>query len=174
MAWITQNSGSATIETRTEPYLTDDLKQELERDVVSRYPQRRAAALPVLHAIQDRHGWLPPQAIDEAAAFLGITAADMLDTASFYEEFWLKPKGKYVLWVCQSISCELMGEHSLMARVKEKLGIEVGETTEDGKFTLMHVECLGACGGAPCALVNHKLHENLTAENFENVLDALE
>lgn len=174
MAWITKNSAGTQIDRRDQPYLTDELKQKLEAEVLTRYPTRRAATLPVLHALQEAHGWLPYQAIEEAAAFLGVEASETLDTATFYEEYWLKPHGKYVIWLCQSLSCELMGEGSLTDRVKKKLGIDVGETTEDGKFTLMKVECLGSCGTAPCALVNEKLHENLTIENFEQVLDSLE
>jgi len=97
----------------------------------------------------------------------------MLDTASFYEEFWLQPKGKYVIWVCQSVSCEIMRHDRIIDAISDKLGIEPGETTEDGRFTLMHVECIGACGGAPAALVNEKLHENLTPENVGRILDEL-
>ena len=110
----------------------------------------------------------------EVAGFLDLSAAEVLDTASFYEEYWLSPKGKYVVWVCQSISCELLGQVDLLNQIKQKLGIDVGETTADGRFTLMTVECLGSCGTAPCALVNEKLYENITTENFENVLDGLD
>ena len=97
----------------------------------------------------------------------------MFDTATFYEDFWLKPKGKYLIGVCQSISCELLGQRQLMEKISDKLGISEGETTEDGRFTLITMECLGSCGTAPCALVNETLHENLTVENFEWMLDAL-
>ena len=174
MAWITKNSAGTQIERRAEPYLDEAMKQRLEREVVVRYPQRRAAALPVLHALQEKYGYLPYQALEEAAEFLAVSPAQLLDTVTFYEEFWLKPHGKYVIWICQSLSCELLGEPSLTQRISAKLGVAVGETTRDGKFTLMKVECLGSCGTAPCALVNEKLHENLTVENFERILDSLE
>lgn len=174
MAWITKNSAETQIDRRDQPWLDDELKAMLEKDVLVRFPNKRAAALPTLHAIQDKHGYLPYQAIEEAADFLEIAAAELLDTVTFYEEYWLKPHGKYVIWVCQSLSCEIMGEPTLTDRLTEKLGIAVGETTDDGRFTLMKVECLGSCGTAPCALVNHKLHENITPQNFEQVLDALE
>lgn len=173
MAWISKNSAGMEIDRRSQPYLDDALKQELE-PIVARYPKRQAATLPVLHAIQERVGYLPYQSLEETAAFLGVDAAEVLDTATFYEEFWLEPKGKYVVWLCQSISCEIMGEKPLTQRLSEHLGVEPGQTTPDGKFTLMKVECLGACGGAPCALVNEKLHENLTADNFVQVLDSLD
>ena len=173
MPWITKTSATMQIERRDEPYLDEQLSAQLEADVLPRYPTRQAATLPVLHAIQEKHGWLPHQAIEEAAAFVGVSAAEMLDTASFYEEYWLQPKGRYVVWVCQSLSCDLMNQSRLLEHIKRKLGIEVGQTSEDGKFTLMTVECLGSCGTAPCALVNETLHENLTMQNVEGVLDAL-
>lgn len=173
MAWITKNSATMRVDRRSEPYVDDAMKAQLE-PIVGRYPVRRAAALMVLHAIQDRYGHLPYQAIEEAADFLQITAPELLDTATFYDEYFLQPKGKYVIWVCQSLSCEIMGSTRLVDRVREKLNIEVGETTDDGRFTLRHVECLGACGGAPCALVGEKLHEYLTPENLDQVLDGLE
>ena len=174
MAWITKYSATLQVERQAEPYLDESLRAKLEAEIVPRYPTRQAATMPVLHAIQDAHGWLSQQAIEEAAQFLGLPAAEVLDTATFYEEYWLQPKGRYVIWVCQSISCELLGEPRLLDRIKQTLGIEVGQTTEDGKFTLMTVECLGSCDTAPCALINEKLHENLTSENFERLLDSLE
>jgi len=173
MAWITKNSATYEVDRRDEPLFSDDLKQSIESDIIPRYPTRQAATLPVLHALQEQHGWLPYQAIEEAADFLEIPASTVLDTATFYEEFWLKPKGKYVIWICQSISCELKGSITLLDQVREKLGIEPGQTTEDGRFTLMNVECLGSCGTAPCALVNEDLHETINYDNFAEVLDRL-
>jgi NADH-quinone oxidoreductase subunit E len=173
MAWLTKNSATTQIDRRSEPYVDEAMKSQLE-PIVQRYPTRRAAALMVLHAVQDKVGYLPYQAIEEAAAFLDITPPELLDTATFYEEFFLQPKGRHVIWVCQSLSCEILGSEDLVSRVRDKLGIEPGETTPDGRFTLMHVECLGACGGAPCALVGEKLHENLTPLNLDEVLDNVE
>ena len=174
MAWITKNSGTMEVERRDEPYIDARLREKIENDILPRYPRKQAGTLPVLHLLQEEHGWLPYQAMEEAAEVLEVAPSEVLDTATFYEEFWLEPHGKYVIWLCQSISCEIMGEPSLTQRIGEHLGIEPGETTEDGKFTLMKVECLGACGGAPCGLVNEKLHENINADNFAQVLDALE
>jgi NADH-quinone oxidoreductase subunit E len=173
MAWIVKNSGGMTIDRRPEPYLDDQLKATLEAEVLPRYPNKRAATLPVLHAIEAKHNWIPYQAIEEAGAFLGLNPAEVLDTASFYEMFHLQPKGKYLIMVCQSISCELLGNETLMHKLEQKLGIEAGQTTDDGKFTLTHAECLGSCGTAPCALVNEKLHENLTVENLDRIIDSL-
>lgn len=174
MAWITKNSATMQIERRDEPYLTDELRKKLDDTYAHRFPSRQAMTLPVLHAIQEEYGYLPYQAIEEAAAFLGLEASTVLDTATFYEEYFLEPKGKYTIWICQSLSCELLNEASLTDRIRRKLDIEPGETTADGRFTLMKVECLGSCGTAPCALVNETLHENLTAENLDKIIDELD
>jgi NADH-quinone oxidoreductase subunit E len=173
MAWIMKNSGGAVIERREGPYLDEAMKADLEARILPRYPTRRAAALPVLHALQDRYQWVPHQAIEEAAQFLGLQPAEVLDTASFYEMFWLRPKGKYLVMVCQSISCELCGHHGLLEALRAKLGIDPGQTTPDGKFTLADVECLGSCGTAPCALINETLYEDLTPQKLSGVLDKL-
>lgn len=174
MAWITQNSTEpSNLGRRAEPYLSPALRERFERDYIPRYPTRRGALIQVLHAIQDEVGWLPMQAMEEVAQFIGVAPSQVVDTATFYEEFFFKPRGKYTLWVCQSVSCEIMGSSALQEKISDKLGIHHGETTKDGKFTLMHVECIGACGGAPCALCNHKLHENLSPDNVDAVLDAL-
>ncbi len=174
MAWIVKNSATMKIDRREQPWLDDALKAELEANVLPSYPTKQAATLPVLHAVQHKHNWIPLQAIEEVADFLGLSHAQVMDTATFYEDFWLKPKGKYLIMVCQSITCELMGQVGLLERIKAKLGIDVGQTTQDGRFTLMAAECLGSCDTAPVALVNEKLYESITATNFERILDDLE
>lgn len=170
MAWITKNSAGQQVDRRPTPYVDDEMKRQLE-PIVQRYPVRRAAALMVLHAIQDKYGYLPYQALEEAAVFLETPAPQLLDTATFYDEYFLQPKGKHVIWVCQSLSCEILGSDGLVDAVREKLGIEPGETTDDGEFTLMHVQCLGACGGAPCALVGERLVEYLTPTALGRAID---
>jgi len=173
MAWQMKNSAGMQIERRPEPYLTEEMKQGFEADLLPRYPTRRAATLPILHAIGDKYGWVPYQAIEEIAAFLGLQASEVGDTASFYEMFHLAPKGKYLIQVCQSISCELTGHEGIMHAIEKKLNVGVGATTGDKKFTLIHVECLGSCGTGPCCLINDKLHENLTPEKMTKLLDDL-
>jgi len=174
MAWIMKNSAGTVIDRREEPYFDDAMKQQLEDELMPKYPTRRAATLPVLHAIQAKFGYLPYQAIEEAAAFLETTPAEVLDTASFYDQYQTEPQGRYTLWVCHSLSCELMGQPDLLKRVQAKLGVGPGETTDDGKFTLRTAECLGSCGTAPCALVNDVLHETIDADAFEKALEELE
>ena len=172
MAWIVENRRTS-YEKRTEPYLTDEMKAHLSAKYFPRYPTKRAVLLPALHYVQHAYNWIPMQAIEEVAAFLEISPAEALDTASFYEEYWLKPKGKYLIQVCRSLACELCGSKQLTAHCRKALGIEVGETTADGRFTLVELECLGSCGTAPVALVNEVLHENLTVEQLDKVLSEL-
>lgn len=171
MAWLTKNSGTMRIARRDEPYLTPALRDMISRTYLPRYETKQGALLPTLHAVQAEWGWLPHQAMIEIADFLGISPAEVIDTASFYEEYWLRPKGENIVWVCRSIACEFCGHQQILDACRNKLGIEPGETTDDGKFTLMEVECLGSCGTAPVALVNHDLHENLTPQNIEKALD---
>jgi NADH-quinone oxidoreductase subunit E len=173
MAWITENRRTATFERRAEPYLTEALKAELSSTYFPRYPNKRAVLLPALHRVQHEYNWIPPQAMEEIGAFLDLAPAEVLDTASFYEEYWLKPKGKYLLQVCRSLSCEICESGKLTEHLKKKLNVEVGETTDDKKFTLIELECLGSCGTAPAALINEVLHENLTVEKLDAELAKL-
>jgi NADH-quinone oxidoreductase subunit E len=173
MAWIAENRRTAVGQKSDTPLLTDEMKKLLQEKYFPRYPTRRAVLLPALHLIQHHHGWIPAQAMEELAAFLELSPAEVMDTATFYEEYWLKPKGRYLIGVCRSLSCELCGSNELTQHLRNKLGIEIGQTTADGKFTLIEMECLGACGTAPVALVNDVLHEELTAQNIDRILAAL-
>jgi len=143
----------------------------LERATLPRYATKRAALLPTLHAVQEEHGWLPPQAIEEIAAFLDLSPAETLDTASFYEEYHLKPRGEHVIGVCRSVACEFCGSPAVTDACREALGVEVGETTPDGKFTLLELECLGSCGSAPAALFDHDLHETVGPERLRAIIE---
>jgi NADH-quinone oxidoreductase subunit E len=173
MAWIVKPSATQQVEHRSEPYLTESMIAQLRDEVLTRYPTKQAAILPVLHEIQHHWNWIPWQAIEEAATLLDLKPADVYDTASFYEEFFLQPKGKYLVQICQSIACEMCGHAKLLDKIREKYDVEPGETTDDGKFTLMTVECLGACDFAPAALVEGRLHEKVSWEQLEAVLDNL-
>src|SRR3954467_10552897 len=172
MAWIVEDRRKSH-EKRAEPYLTDDMKIDIAKKYFPRYPTKRAVLLPALHAIQHEYNWIPMQAIEEVAEFLEMAPAEALDTATFYEEYWLKPKGKYLLQVCRSLSCELCGSRPITDHIRKKLNIEVGETTPDGKFTLIELECLGACGNAPVALVNDVIYEDLKLDDLDRILGGL-
>lgn len=173
MAWIVENRREQSVKTSDTPYLTDEIKTLLREKYFPRYPTKRAVLMPALHIIQHTYDWIPMQALEELAEFLEIAPAEALDTASFYEEYWLKPKGKYLIGVCRSLACEICKGHELTDHVRRKLGIEVGQTTADGRFTLIEMECLGSCGTAPVALCNETLHEELTPEKLDAIIASL-
>mgnify|MGYP001351537725 CR=1 FL=1 len=174
MAWITKPSATQKVERRGEPYLTDAMQATLRNDYIPRFETTMACILPALHLIQHEYGWVPKQAMDEIARFLEVAPADVFDTATFYEEYWLKPKGKVLISVCRSIACEFCGQQQITDAVRARLGIEVGETTDDGKFTLVELECLGACGGAPAILMGETLHEKITPEQVVAIIEQVE
>ena len=171
MAWITKDSAAARVERRDEPYLTPDMRRDLTDNVLPRYEDKKGALLPALHMIQHAEGWIPPQALIEIAEFFDIAPADVLDTASFYEEFWLNPRGKHLIAVCRSIACEICNHKAITDACRRKLDVEPGETTDDNLFTLVELECLGSCATAPVALIDETLHENLTPAKIESLID---
>ncbi len=173
MAWITENRRTAIVEKPSTPYLTEELKAELRDKYFPRYPTKRAVLLPALHLVQHAYNWLPTAALEEIADFLEISPAEVMDTVTFYDEYWLKPKGKYLVGVCRSLACEVCDGNKLTEHLKQKFNVDVGDTSADGKFTLIEMECIGSCGTAPAALVNEVLHENLTVEKFDAVVNAL-
>ena len=173
MAWTAENRRTVRPEVGDKPFLTDDIKRELRERYFPRYPTKRACLLPALHLVQHAHNWIPMRAVEEVAEFLEVAPAEALDTATFYEEYWLRPKGKYLIGVCRSLACEVCGHERIVDRLKEKLGVDVGETTADGRFTLVELECLGSCGTAPVAIVNDVLHEDIVPDRFEAFLDKL-
>ncbi len=172
MPWLSEDRRSSLAK-EGKPLLTDELKKVLEEKYFPRYPSKRAVLLPALHLVQHEYNWLPPQAIEEIASFLEIAPAEALDTASFYEEYWLKPKGKYLLQVCRSLTCEICGSEKLRNHLQNKLKVEPGETTADKRYTLVELECLGACGSAPVVMINETLYEDMTTDQLDEILEAL-
>jgi NADH-quinone oxidoreductase E subunit len=173
MAWITKNSATAKIERRDQPYLTGSMREELRSRILPRYERPRGALLPALHMIQHAYGWIPHQAMLEIAEFLELHPAEVLDTAGFYEEYWLRPRGEHLIAVCRSIACEVCGHEQITDAIRRHLNIDVGETTDDGLFTLVEIECLGSCDTAPVALVDETLHERLTPARIIEIIDRL-
>lgn len=141
--------------------------------LLTRYPNREAAILPTLYLAQREFGHLSDEAIMYVADLLGFTPARIYGVATFYTMYNKKPVGKYHLQVCRNLSCSLMGAEHLIERVSEKLGVQPGETTADGRFTLSTVECLGSCGTAPVMQVNDDYYENLSEESIDAILDGL-
>lgn len=149
------------------------MREELHRRIIPRYPVKRAALLPALHMVQREFGWISRTAMEQIAGLLEISPAEVLDTASFYEEYRLAPGGRHLLQVCRSLTCEICGKREILEHLRRRLGIEPGQTTPDGKFTLVEVECLGSCATAPAMLCNDVLLENLTCEKLDRLLDGL-
>jgi NADH-quinone oxidoreductase subunit E len=142
-------------------------------EIVARYPTPRAAMLPVLWIVQGEQGWISPEAMEWIGDRLDCSAASVEAVVGFYTMFDAAPVGKYKLQVCRTLSCELMGARKLIDHLRERLGIEPGDTTDDGMFTLQEVECLGSCGTGPMLQCNFQYHENLSLERIDALLDEL-
>ena len=139
--------------------------------MVTLYPLRRSALIPMLLYAQDEVGYLSEAVISEVAARIGITELDVRDVITYYSLMRTAPAGKYHVQVCTNISCMLRGGNELLAHCKQRLGIGNKETTPDKLFSLEEVECIGACSWAPAVQVNYDFHENLTAESMDKILD---
>jgi len=143
--------------------------------IVQRYPpdQRRSAVLPALYLAQYQQGYITANAIRHVAELLGITRADVEDVVSYYTMFYTRPVGKYVINVCRTLSCAINGAERVTEELRGKLGIAPGQTDASGTFTLLEVECLGACDRAPAVMVNDAWHECLTPESAGKLVDDL-
>ena len=145
----------------------------LAQQIIARYPRSRSALIPLLHVAQGQDGWVSPEAMEHIAELLDLTPAEVLGTCSFYEMFKREPVGEYLIGVCTNISCMILGGYELLAHAEERLGVKPGATTPDGTFTLEEMECLAACTGAPCLVVNYRFFENVTHEQFDRLVDDL-
>ncbi|MCU7547862.1 NADH-quinone oxidoreductase subunit NuoE [Chitinophagaceae bacterium LB-8] len=143
------------------------------QEIVARYPEgkQKSALIPVLHLAQEEWGWLSPETMDYVAELLQLKPVEVYEVATFYSMYHLKPVGKYVFEVCQTGPCMLRGSDEIIAYIKEKLNIGVGETTADGLFTLKTVECLGACGYAPMMQMGKYFKEHLTKERIDQIVE---
>jgi NADH-quinone oxidoreductase subunit E len=141
--------------------------------IVARYPadRRRSAVLPALYLVQYQQGYVTANAMRYVAGLLAITPADVEDVVSFYTMFYTKPVGKFVVNVCRTLSCALNGAERVTEEMCDKLGIKPGQTDSTGTFTLVEVECLGACDRAPVVMVNDSWHECLNPEDASRLLD---
>lgn len=138
--------------------------------LITRYPHRRSALLPVLHLAQHEFGYISEAVQQLVADTLSITLMQVREVVTFYTMFRQQPTGKYLLEVCTNAGCMLNGANELLAQMCEKLDIQVGETTNDGLFTVTEVECAGACGGAPVVQVNNMYHEKVTAADMDALI----
>ncbi len=153
-----------------------EVKERIDR-WISHYPadQRQSAVMPALRIVQEVNGgYLTPELMDEVAAYLGMQPAAVYEVATFYSMYEHQPVGKHKICVCHNISCLLRDVDDLIEYLKEKLGVDIGEVTPDGRFSIKKVECLGACGEAPVAMIGKEYYGNLTRERLDELLESLE
>ncbi len=146
-------------------------------EIVSRYPEGRqkSALLPVLHEVQAVYGWLSVDAMDKVAAYLGIQSIEVYEVATFYTMFFLQPQGKYMLEVCRTGPCCLVGAEKIMDHLENRLGVKEGEVSADGLFSWRGVECLAACGFGPVLQIgpSYTFYEKLTTESLDELIGNL-
>jgi NADH-quinone oxidoreductase subunit E len=135
-----------------------------------RYEQKKAACIDALKIVQRRRGWVSDEALRDLAQFLEMTADELDSVATFYNLIFRKPVGRHVILVCNSVSCWIMGYDRIVDRLKERLGIGFGETTSDGRFTLLPQVCLGACDHAPVMMIDEDLHLDLDPHMLDRIL----
>ena len=142
-------------------------------DTVARYPKKEAAMLPVLSLAQQEFGYLGPEAIEYVARLMGQAPAQVHGVVSFYTMLNMKPIGRHHIQVCRTLPCALRGAEKVTESLKRRLGLQVGQTTPDGRFTLSEVECLASCGTAPMMQINDDYYENLNEEKVAAILQKL-
>ena len=146
-------------------------------EIVTRYPEgkQKSALLPILHLVQAKYGWVSPESMDSVAVYLNLQPIEVYEVATFYSMFFLRPQGKFVLEVCRTGPCCLVGAEKIMNHIETKLGVKEGEVTADGKFSWRGVECLAACGMAPVLQIGpeYTFYENLTEESVDQLIENL-
>jgi NADH-quinone oxidoreductase subunit E len=159
------------------PILSDHVRQQID-DWRARFPEdrQRSAVIGALHAVQHENGgYLTPELMNAVAEYLALPPIQVYEVATFYSMFQTRPVGRHNVSICTNISCMLRGADDIVAHVEERLGIKLGESTEDGRIYLKkEEECLAACCGAPMMMVDHVYHENLTTDVVDEILDGLD
>ena len=147
-------------------------KEEIEliKKEMAKFPVKSAASIEALKIVQDKQRWVSDESLAEVAEILEMSATELENTASFYNLIFRKPVGRHVIFLCDSISCWVMGYENILDTLQKKLGISYGETTKDDRFTLLPIQCLGNCDQAPAMMIDNDLHNNLTAEKIDEIL----
>jgi NADH-quinone oxidoreductase subunit E len=151
----------------------NDANLAIAKDIIARYPRVKSALIPVLHLAQEQDGYVSTEAMAHIAELMGLTAAEVYGTASFYEMFKFEPIGRYCVNICTNISCQLVGGWELLEHAEQTLGIKAGSTTPDQMFTLEDVECIAACTEAPALQVNYRYRNKVTPADFDALIAAL-
>ncbi|MBK9263885.1 MAG: NADH-quinone oxidoreductase subunit NuoE [Polyangiaceae bacterium] len=142
-------------------------------EILARYPNPKAACIPVLHVCQEQNGWISEEVMQFVADRLSLSTAHVKGVVTFYTLFNKEPVGKHQVWVCRTLSCALRGSDEILHHCENRLGISPGQTTKDGKVTLRTAECLASCGTAPMMQVDKDYYENLTTAEVDRILDRL-
>lgn len=151
--------------------LSDEERREIEAEIAD-YEFRQAACIEALKILQRTRGWISDESIQDLTGILEMTADEIDNVATFYNLIFRQPVGEHVILLCDSVSCWLMGYEELQNHLRERLGVDFGQTTEDGRFTLLPMVCLGDCDHAPVMMVDEDLHRNLTPEKVDQILDS--
>ncbi len=150
--------------------LSDIERREIEEEL-QQYPDRRAGVIDALKRLQERRGWISDDSVQDVAALLGMTGEEVESVATFYSLIFRRPVGRHVVFVCDSISCWIMGYERLQEQFKEAHGVEIGQTTRDGRLTLLPVACLGHCERAPALMVDRDVYGNVLPEKLAGILE---
>lgn len=150
--------------------LSDEERREIEEEF-PRYPTRQAVSIDAMKIVQKHRGWVSDEALRDIAELLGMPAAELDSVATFYNLIFRRPVGKHVIFLCDSVSCWIMGYERQRRHIAEKLGIGFGETTSDGRFTLLPIVCLGACDHAPAMMIDGDYHLDLDPQKIDTILE---
>lgn len=153
--------------------VSEETRRRIEQEI-AKYPSRRGGLLPALHLVQAELGHLAPETMRAVAAFFELRPVEVMEVVSFYNMLHAEPQGRHHVYVCTNLPCSLRGARGLLARLEAHLGVKAGETTSDGRITLGHEECLGACAYAPMLRADGTYHEDLDFERAKRIVDELE
>ena len=157
-----------------QPYcLSQAVIDKVDKEA-AKYPSRRAAVKSALRYCQEETGWVSNGVVTAVAEYLGLEPIEVFEVATFYDMFYTEPGGRHRIRVCTNVSCMLRGAETIVSHLREQLGIKVGETSPDGRITLLEAECLGACGGAPMLVCGNQYFEHLTTDKLDSLLDQLD
>ncbi|MGD8807862.1 MAG: NADH-quinone oxidoreductase subunit NuoE [Chloroflexota bacterium] len=150
--------------------LTDEQKKAIEVET-ARYPNRQAVGVDALKMVQAKKGWVSDEDLEELASYLGMTPAELDGAATFYSLIYRRPVGRHVIHICDSVSCWIMGYEQVQQQLETELGIGMGETTADDRFTLLPIPCLGCCDHAPAFMIDNTLHEDVSPDKVRGILE---
>lgn len=153
--------------------LSDEEKNEIQKEM-EHYPIPQAACIDALRIVQKRHGWVSDEQLAAVAGELKMSPAELDSVATFYNLIYRRPVGRHVILICDSVSCWIVGYQKLLDALRARLGIGLGETTKDGRFTLLPMACLGACDGAPAMMIDDDLHTRIEPEQIDEILSRYE